>query len=40
LKETLKGERPLEKSRHRLEDNFKMDVKEMKWEDLDLNYLA
>jgi hypothetical protein len=34
-----KGKRPLEISRHRCEDNIRMDIMEMGWEDLDCIFL-
>jgi hypothetical protein len=34
------GQRPLRSSRCRWEDNIKMDLKEVGWEDVDLIYLA
>jgi hypothetical protein len=39
LKVTPKAERPLGRSRHRWEDNIKMDLKDIGWEDLDWIYL-
>jgi hypothetical protein len=33
------GKRPLERSRLRREDNFKMDLKELQWDDVDFIHL-
>jgi hypothetical protein len=36
----LEGERPLGRPRHRLEDNIKMDLREIGWEVVDWIHLA
>jgi hypothetical protein len=36
----LEGKRPLRRSRHRWEDNIRMDLKEIRWEGVDWMHLA